>query len=121
MALAREFRDIAARKDIPERQRFLNLYEAAHSLALTGLLLNGYRPKEGDGNRHLPLSLAEQTLALRRGSAAAFTEANRLRGREKYHGIDVDFPGPMMDALEAGVDEALAEVQVRLRVLQRKK
>lgn len=121
LELAREFRDIAARVDIPERQRFLNLYEAAHSLALAGMLLGGYRPKEGDGNRYLSLSLAEDTLALRKGSAAAFTESNRLRARQKYHGVDTDFPESTMEALEAGVEEALEEVRVRLKALRARK
>ena len=63
----------------PERGRFFNLYEAAHAVALAGLKLAGYRSKEGEGSRQIVLSLAEQTLALRRGASAALSDANRLR------------------------------------------
>jgi hypothetical protein len=92
LELAEEHLAVAGLAGIPERQRFLKLYDAAHGLTLAGLLLAGYRPKAGEGNRQLCLSLAEETLALRHGTAAAFTEANRLRAAETYHGVPADYP-----------------------------
>ena len=57
--------------------RFFNLYEAAHAVALAGLKLAGYRSKDGEGSRQIVLSLAEQTLALRRGASAVLSEGIR--------------------------------------------
>ena len=79
---ARVAREFAAAADLPgvaESVRFNNLYDAAHAAALAGLKLAGYRAPDGEGNRQLALSCVEQTLALEKGSSAAFVEANRLR------------------------------------------
>lgn len=73
--MARAFRDAASLRGTPDRVRFHNLYDAAHAVALAGLKLAGYRAPDGEGNRQVTLSCVEQTLSIRKGSAAAFTEA----------------------------------------------
>jgi len=95
--------------------RFHNLYDAAHAVALAGLKLAGYRAPDGEGNRQLTLSCVEQTLALKKGSSAAFVEANRLRAVMQYQGADVDIPDSLIEALQGAVNEALGEVELRLK------
>ncbi len=115
---ARVAREFAAAADLPgvaESVRFNNLYDAAHAAALAGLKLAGYRSPDGEGNRQLTLSCVEQTLALKKGSSAAFVEANRLRSLMQYQGEDVDIPEALFEALQAGVDEALREIDIRLK------
>jgi hypothetical protein len=102
---------------VPASARFLNLYEAAHAVALAGVKLAGYRSKDGEGNRQTALSLIEQTLAVRKGVAAAFTEANRLRINSLYHGSEVDPPDAMIEMLGLGVEDALKEIPIRLKTL----
>lgn len=113
----REFRDAASLRGTPERVRFHNLYDAAHALALAGMKLAGYRPPDGEGNRQLTLSCVEQTLALRKGAAAAFVEANRLRAQMQYQGADVDVADSLMGTMSSAIDEALREVAIRLKRL----
>lgn len=115
LKVAREFVAAARLRGTPEGVRFHNFYDAAHALALAGLKLVGYRAPDGEGNRQLTLSCVEQTLALRKGSSAAFVEANRLRSMMLYQGADVDIPESLMEALDAAVKEALREVEVRLK------
>ena len=97
--------------------RFHNLYDAAHSVALAGLKFAGYRPPDGEGNRQVTLSCVEQTLSIRKGSAAAFIDANRLRSLMQYQGEDVDIPDSLVEALIAAVEEGLHEVEIRLKRL----
>ena len=107
---------MAARlRGTPEAVRFHNFYDAAHALALAGLKLAGYRAPDGEGNRQLTLNCVEQTLALRKGSSAALVEANRLRSVMQYQGGDVDVPDSLMEALEEAVNEALREVELRVK------
>jgi hypothetical protein len=113
--VAREFAAAASLRGVAESVRFNNLYDAAHAVALAGLKLAGYRPPDGEGNRQLTLSCVEQTLALKKGASAAFVEANRLRSLMHYQGDDVDVPESLAEALQAGVDEALGELEVRLK------
>ena len=117
LKVAREFALVARLPGVPEAIRFSNLYDAAHALALAGLKLAGYRAPDGEGNRQLTLSCVEQTLALRKGSAAAFVEANRLRSLVQYQGADVDVPDHIFEALDSAVDEGIGEVGVRVRRL----
>ena len=112
---ARDFARAAGLRGVPERVRFQNLYEAAHSASLAGLKLAGYRAKEGEGNRQLTLSLAEQTLALPKGSSIAMGEANRIRGLMLYQGQDVDLPDSLLEALNEAVKVAIGEIPVRLK------
>jgi hypothetical protein len=93
------------------------LYDAAHAVALAGLKLAGYRAPDGEGNRQLTLGCVEQTLALKKGSAAAFVEANRLRSLMQYQGDDVDVPDHLFQTLDSAVGEGLREVDVRLKGL----
>lgn len=115
LAVARDFAKAAAQKGLPEIARFNNLYEAAHSASLAWLKLAGYRSKEGEGNGPLTLSVVEQTLALRQGTAAAFVEANRLRALMHDQGDDVDPTEALLEILERGVQEALKEIPARLK------
>lgn len=94
--------------------RFTNLYDAAHSVALAGLKLAGYRAPDGDGNRQITLGCVELTLALRPGASAAFLGANRIRSLMHYAGSDVDIPGSLLDALSAGVEEGIEELALRI-------
>ena len=89
LKIAREFFAAASLRGVPEAIRFSNLYDAAHAIALAGLKLAGYRAPDGEGNRQLTLGV-EQTLALRKGSAAAFVEANRLRSLMQYRDDRID-------------------------------
>jgi hypothetical protein len=116
--VAREYAAAARLRGIPESVRFSNLYDAAHSIALAGLKLAGYRAPDGEGNRQLTLNCVEQTLALRKGSAAALAEANRLRSLMQYQGADVDVPEHLFETLEAAVNEGIEEVQVRVKRLK---
>ena len=115
LVTAREYAAASRAEGVAQRIRFLNLYDAAHAVSLAGLKLAGYRAKDGEGNRQAALGSVEQTLALRMGTAAAFTEANRLRALMQYQGSDVDAPDSLFDRMEAGVAEALDEVSRRLR------
>ena len=117
LATARAFRDAANLRGTPESVRFFNLYDAAHAVALAGLKLAGYRAPDGEGNRQATLGCVEQTLAIRRGSAAAFTDANRLRALMQYQGDDVDIPDSLVATLKAAVEEGMREVDVRLKSL----
>lgn len=112
---AKDLLTVARLRGVPDSARFLSLYEAAHAVSLAGLKLAGYRSKDGEGNRHTALSLIEDTLAARKGVAAAFLEANRLRINTLYHGGDVDVPAATMEMLFKGVDEAVEEIQLRLK------
>jgi hypothetical protein len=102
---------------VPDAVRFANLYDAAHAIALAGLKLAGYRAPEGEGNRQLTMGCVEHTLALRRGSAAALLEANRLRSLMHYQGVDTDVPDSLLEALRAAVDEGIDEVRGRIEAL----
>lgn len=115
LKVAREFAAAASLRGTPESVSFHNLYDAAHALALAGLKLAGYRAPDGEGNRQLTLSCVEQTLALKKGSSAAFVEANRLRAVMQYQGADVDIPDSLIEALQGAVNEALGEVELRLK------
>jgi hypothetical protein len=117
LKVAREFAVAARLPGVPEAIRFSNLYDAAHALALAGLKLAGYRAPDGEGNRQLTLSCVEQTLASRKGSAAAFMEANRLRSLMQYQGADMDVPDHLFEALDLAVGEGIGEVGVRVRRL----
>lgn len=117
LKVAREFALVARLPGVPETIRFSNLYDAAHALALAGLKLAGYRAPDGEGNRQLTLSCVEQTLALKKGSAAAFIEANRLRSLMQYQGADVDVPDHLFLALDSAVDEGIGEISIRIRRL----
>lgn len=117
LASARAFRDAASLRGTPERVRFHNLYDAAHAVALAGLKLAGYRAPDGEGNRQVTLGCVEQTLAVRKGATAAFLEANRLRSLMQYQGEDVDIPDSLVEILRAAIDEALVEVQARIKRL----
>lgn len=86
-------------------------------MALAGLKLAGYRSPDGEGNRQVTLSCVEQTLSIRKGSAAAFTEANRLRSLMQYQGEDVDIPDSLVETLNAAIAEGLHEVEIRLKRL----
>ena len=119
LGTAQEYAAASRAKGVAPRIRFLNLYDAAHAVSLAGLKLAGYRPKEGEGNRQASLACAEQTLALRKGTAAAFTEANRLRGLMQYQGADVDVPDSIFERLESGVAEAVDEIARRLKAVKR--
>jgi len=101
-------------RGVPDSVRISNLYDAAHAVALSGLKLAGYRAPDGEGNRQLTLGCVEQTLALRKGSAAAFVEANRLRSLMQYQGTDFDVPESLLEALEAAVGEGISEVLARM-------
>lgn len=118
LKVAREFAAAARLRGVPEAIRFSNLYDAAHAVALAGLKLSGYRAPDGEGNRQLTLACVEQTLALRKGSAAAFVEANRLRSLMQYQGADVDVPDHLIETLESAVKEAISEVGVRLKAIR---
>lgn len=61
------------------------------------------------------MSCVEQTLALRKGSAAAMVEANRLRSLMQYQGADVDVPDSILAALGVAVKEGIDELSVRLK------
>ncbi|HRE12621.1 MAG TPA: hypothetical protein PLD37_00330 [Usitatibacteraceae bacterium] len=113
--VASDFAMAARLPGIPDSVRFSNLYDAAHAIALAGLKLAGYRAREGEGNRQLTLSCIEQTLALRKGSAATLVEANRLRSLMQYQGSDVDVPDHLLAGLQVAIDEGLAELATRLR------
>lgn len=115
LATAQEYVVASNAKGVTQRIRFLNLYDAAHAVSLAGLKLAGYRAKDGEGNRQATLACAEQTLALRKGTAAAFTEANRLRGLMQYQGADVDVPDSLFERMESGVEEAIGEIRKRLK------
>ena len=117
LSTAQAFRGAANLRGTPERVRFHNLYDAAHAVALAGLKLAGYRAPDGEGNRQVTLSCVEQTLSIRRGSAAAFTEANRLRSLMQYQGEDVDIPDSLVETLIAALEEGLREVEIRLKRL----
>lgn len=117
MATARAFREAANLRGTPERVRFHNLYDAAHATALAGLKLAGYRAPDGEGNRQLTLGCVEQTLSIRKGSAAAFLDANRLRSLMQYQGEDVDVPDSLVEAMNAAIEEGLREVAIRLKRL----
>lgn len=84
-------------------------------MALAGLKLEGYRSRDGEGNRQTALGVVEQTLALKRGAAAAFVEANRIRINTLYHGHEVEVPDSTLEALQAGVREGIAELRTRIR------
>ncbi len=112
---ARENLKTANLPAVPEGTRFQLLYEAAHSVSIAGLKLAGFRSREGDGNRQLTLGLAEETLALKKGAAAAFSEANRLRALMLYQGADVDVPASLHAALAQAVEEAILEIPMRIR------
>lgn len=86
-------------------------------MALAGLKLAGYRAPDGEGNRQLTMGCVEQTLALRKGSAAAMVEANRLRSLMQYQGADVDVPDSLLEALGIAVEEGIDELLVRLKGL----
>ena len=66
------------------------------------------------------MAVAEQTLALRKGTSASFTEANRLRGLMQYQGSDVDVPDSLLERLESGVVEAIDESGRRLKAAKLK-
>jgi hypothetical protein len=117
LKVAREFAVAARLPGVPEAIRFSNLYDAAHALALAGLKLAGYRAPDGEGNRQLTLSCVEQTLALKKGSAAVFIEANRLRSLMQYQGADVDVPDHVVETLDSAVNEGIGEIGVRVRRL----
>jgi hypothetical protein len=117
LSIARAFRDAANLRGTPERVRFHNLYDAAHAVALAGLKLAGYRAADGEGNRQVTLSCVEQTLSIRKGSAAAFTDANRLRSLMQYQGEDVDIPDSLVETLGAAIEEGLREIEIRLKRL----
>lgn len=118
--VASEFAVAARLPGIPDSVRFSNLYDAAHAVALAALKLAGYRAPDGEGNRQLTLSCVEQTLALRKGTAAAFVEANRLRSLMQYQGMDFDVPDHLLEALDNAVREAIAEIALRLKSLDGK-
>ena len=63
----------------------------------------------------MTLGCAEQTLALRKGSAAAFVEANRLRSLMQHQGADVDVPDHLVETLGAALVEGIGEVEVRVK------
>ncbi|MBX3717019.1 MAG: hypothetical protein KF738_13550 [Burkholderiales bacterium] len=113
--MARQFLRAARLEGAPEIVRFSNLYDAAHAVALAGLKLAGFRAPDGEGNRQLTLGCVEHTLALRKGSAAALVEANRLRALMQYQGADIDVPESLLEALVAAVEDGIAEVSARLR------
>ena len=115
LKVAREFAAAALLPGVPEAIRFSNLYDAAHAIALAGLKLAGYRAPDGEGNRQLTLGCVEQTLALKKGSAAAFAEANRLRSLMQYQGADVDVPDHLFQTLESAVSEGIVEIDIRLK------
>lgn len=115
---ARELVVAANLRGTPETVRFNNLYDAAHAVALAGLKLAGYRAPDGEGNRQLTLSCVEQTLALKKGSSAAFAEANRLRSLIQYQGEDEDVPESLLEALSLAVEEGIREVGLRLKMLK---
>ncbi|MGE0356575.1 MAG: hypothetical protein AB7P08_06630 [Burkholderiales bacterium] len=117
LKVAREYAAAARLPGVPEAVRFSNLYDAAHAVSLAGLKLAGYRAPDGEGNRQLTLSCVEQTLALRKGSAAAFAEANRLRSLMQYQGADVDVPDHLWEALSAAVVEGIREIEIRAKDL----
>lgn len=117
LKVAREYAAAARLPGVPEAVRFSNLYDAAHALSLAGLKLAGYRAPDGEGNRQITLGCAELTLALRKGSAAAFVEANRLRSLMQYQGADVDVPDHLVETLGAAVVEGIGEVEVRVKGL----
>lgn len=117
LATARAFRDAANLRGTPERVRFHNLYDAAHAVALAGLKLAGYRAPDGEGNRQMTLGCVEQTLTVRKGAAAAFVDANRLRSLMQYQGEDVDIPDSLVETLRAAIDEGLQEAEIRMRRL----
>ena len=117
LKVAREYAAAARLRGVPETIRFSNLYDAAHAVALAGLKLAGYRAPDGEGNRQLTLSCIEQTLALKKGSAAALIEANRLRSLMQYQGADVDVPDHLVETLHSAVDEGIGEVAVRMKRL----
>ena len=102
-----------------ERGRFFNLYEAAHAIALAGLKLAGYRSKEGEGSRQIVLSLAEQTLALRRGASAVLSDANRVRNNIAYAGGDIDVPESTLESLGDSIEEGIQELERRLHTSKR--
>lgn len=86
-------------------------------MALAGLKLSGYRAPDGEGNRQVTLSCVEHTLSIRKGSAAAFIDANRLRSLMQYQGEDVDIPDSLVETLVAAIDEGLREVEIRMKRL----
>ena len=55
------------------------------------------------------------TLAIRKGAAAAFIDANRLRSLMQYQGEDVDVPDSLVETLRAAIDEGLREVEIRVK------
>jgi len=117
LRVAREYLLASRLSGVPESVRFGNLYDAAHAVALAGLKLAGYRAPDGEGNRQLTMSCVEQTLALRKGSAAAMVEANRLRSLMQYQGADIDVPDSVLEALGVAVKEGIEELLVRLKSL----
>ena len=116
---ARDLLAMARLEGAPERGRFFNLYEGAHAVALAGLKLAGYRSKEGEGSRQLVMSLAEQTLVLRRGASAVLSDANRVRNNVAYAGGDVDVPESTLESLDESIEEGIRELEQRLRAMKR--
>lgn len=65
----------------------------------------------------MTLGCVEQTLTVRKGAAAAFVDANRLRSLMQYQGEDVDIPDSLVETLRAAIDEGLQEAEIRMRRL----
>ena len=112
---ARDLLAVASREAIPEAARFINLYEAAHAVALAGLKVLGYRGKDGEGGRSVVLQLVEETLAVRKGSAAAFAHANRIRNNMLYVGSAEDVPEYLLELLPKAIGDAIEEIEHRIR------
>jgi hypothetical protein len=112
---ARDLLDAADAKGVKAFPRFTLTYDAAHAVSLAALKLARLRTGDSEGHRVHALNAIELVLPVKKGTAAAFQEANRLRNLATYQGEDIDVQDSLMEALRGGTEEAITELAIRLK------